>query len=1314
MEDIKMYDSMVKTLSHGLKLHSPNSSGSVSGEINLPRSGKCACVAALISWDDDNVDAKLLLISNSGIQALMKFYKPGTIRHAFEDVDNLDTELLYGVLSSNSTGTLNRNPDSLLKNSTQDTGKITSSGSNKRLERVMEASITSSERAKDDMLVTNTGSPSKRKNQLSRPDTLMKSVSMQPIRSSSRDSKPNSESAKASKKYYEKQLSADRIRETTDKYHSRYSSGSRELDEDYEPGQSRHRDRSDWDSARQILRQEPRSERVRESLRRSRDDRDTTRQRGKDHYKTSYRDDEKDKSWRSRGKNEQQCDQDKSHSRAREKLLKEQSIEDLKSRSLLEKRGFISKTGSFSCRISPDENSNKHIRKRDREDEKSELSIKRTRASSMIDNKDLLKDGIDLHINPVLEQKLDQTLKATVLAVRPEPMEPIEEEHTLDAQASDIGYDDQGAKDYEAPDIVDEPEINDQEDLSRKFSLDVLDKETRNWLQSRQNAMYFEEEYGVRVYINADNSTGDGDSKSDAQTGLVSVRASVVPSDSHDISEDKWFLEQALAMLKSIASRGVFVKCLWYEGPVQIHEGDGAPSVPVIVKKIKGEDGKNLERIQHLTGVMIGVVLRRCGTGVSQEIDVVAQPRFIGLRIKCLRRKGLIEAIKEAEALLESVADHFSKELATHIATHIVELQSPTGHPSESVSNQSSPLASAMTTKDFLPHLLAKDENSLVSSKLNEVIKSDLVLGMESAPSVKEPDVHLSTEHEGNFRSLYASHLPDHMTTSKIQNIFEKLLREKLEPWTNLDHFPELVVDVRYIPDKSSAYIVLANEDLLDASLKLYAEDKSIFQGMRLELGPSEVNGSLAGSEPKKKKLGEHIRDAIAAKRESEKLSSREGAVDGDLDSDFSEDLWYADNLAPSTDVFPGRPRPLFLSELMRNASAPAIKQLFEEIITTYIGPNLVSASGRQLVLDVRYVPSRGCAFVDLATPELVEFMLDLHSRRPDVFLNMKMELGRRPVPYSVEEDGGGRLNLRLHGKPHSSSQMFDYWSPARKIIDKERNRSFDLEDPDRSDDLRWLNARMKKQRSDPEKTIYADRLPENSSEVTIQKVFERVLLQKLPREEMEALGDQIITEVRHVPTKYCAFIVFATEDLTRRVLHMYNQDEEVFESMRLKPHFHSRMEDFYKDELQEVDDVVHTPSVRERMGSLENDNARSRQLDIHDARSRSAAQRAITASAFREVDRRRSVYVDKIPEDLSESSMREIFEKVFRLKKHGRDGHMVSQVAYFRDKFDPSKLCAFVEVKTEDGTQDLVDYYNANQDAFRGMRVRPGFKYHH
>ncbi|MCO5583209.1 hypothetical protein L7F22_037117 [Adiantum nelumboides] len=1353
-EEVKLFCAVVTALSHGSTCLQSPVSGSVAGQQGLPADGQCAVSAALISWDGDSSDVKFCLISIPIIQALLKLSKPSSIAEALEDIDGLDPESLYGIICYNTSNASNRKLDILP--GMQNTGKT---DTNRRSEKFLEDSVALTDRAKDTATAIRNASLSNKKHLTARPDGLSKSVSLQPIRISSRDADHKvdlEEAGKGSKRRYEKQLSStDKLREASGKYHSRNGSGTRDFDEgdrghrSNEQGQTKQRDKL-GDLARQSSRQEWRSDRLKESNRRSRDDRDSTKQRSKEHHRHGYCDEEKDKTaWKSHGTGEQRRDQDKLHSKERERSTKENILEDLKLRSLAEKKNFGSKNkASLSHRISPDHDCGRLSRKRDREEERERaVSGKRAR-EGVNDSKQFMDLSSDLKVKPGVQQIDDHPQqRKTVLLKESDSAKSAKsfqtsfdgtvgtrdmDAHMLDANpaipllgngtivdGSTMGTEPCGtplsflgaseistspnslrlfaegsglAEDGAPSELMGDPsldKVNEEKDSSVEFTLDIPDKETRTWLLSKQNAFYLEEEYGVLATLIADLANSDADAKIEAQTGPVTVRISAIASESCDAAEDKWFLEQASATVKSIALRGVFIKCFWYEGPVQIHPGDGAPSVPIIVKRIKGEDGKNLERIQDLTGVMIGVVLRKCGTGTSQEMELLSRPRFIGLRLKCVRRKGLLEASREAEALLESVADHFSKELATHIATHIVDLQSSGLHPCETISNQGSPSVPAMATKDLLPNLPVKDDGSPGSCKLNEAASSAPVLGIDSKIRLpkEEPDVSLSTEPEVASRSLYVSNLPDHITPIKIQNIFEKALREKLEPWADFDHLSDLVIDVRYKPEKACAFVLLGNDVLLSSSLKLYAEDRTVFQGMKIELGPSERQGSVTRIGIRRRDSinhREHPRSASFGKREEENISRRQEAANNEYESDCSQEQWFAENLATRTDPFTVRPRPLFLSELMRNASAPVIKQLFEDIISTYIGPNLVSSGGRQLVLDVRYVPSRGCAFVDLATPELVEFMLDLHSRRPEVFMNMKMELGRKPVPYSVEEDGG-RLNLRLHGKSHFSSQTFGYRLSlaSRKKMEKRTNGSFDLEDSDKGDDLLWLSARMKKQRSDPEKTIYVDRLPENASEGTIRKIFERVLSQKVAREELDAVGDQLITE-----------------------------DEEIFESMRLKPHFHSRMEDLYRDELQEIDEIVHTPSLRERMASLDSDSARLRQPELHDSRTRSAAHRAITASAFREVDRRRSVYVDKIPEDLSESTMTEMFEKVFRTKKHGYDGHMVSQVAYFRDKFDPSKLCAFVEVKSEGGTQDLVDYYNANQDAFRGMRVRPGFKY--
>lgn len=884
-----------------------------------------------------------------------------------------------------------------------------------------------------------------------------------------------------------------------------------------------------------------------------------------------------------------------------------------------------------------------------------------------------------------------------------------------------------------------------------EFLLDgPIEKETRTWLTSKQNSLYLQEEYGVDTEITSigsdvskfdfgvktdgqngsdaligpDISKLNSGAKTDLQNGPLQVRISMETSEACDAAEAKWFVEQAASIVKSIALRGVYVKCLWYEGPVQIHPGDGAPSVPVIVKKIKGEDGKNLERMQDETGVMIGVVLRKSGVSLSNEAEPMSRPRFIGLRLKCIRRRGLLEASKEVEALLESVAEHFSKELATHIATHIEDLQG------EGIANQDPFLNLALSTKELLPNSPVKVDSHLVKSSSGASSKADdaTLMAFGDKGSIKlsgtisfseESKAISAVEPEGASRPLFVSNLPEHISPSKIKSILESVMKEKLGPSSELEFASELVVDVKHKPDKCCAFVELANDRFLKAFLKLYAEDKMVFHGLSVEEGlvpfpRAERQGSFSKGAVRNRL--ENSRNSFLARSTEEDLSRRQyRKTDNESDSDFSQDVWYADT-ATRTDYAPEKPRPLYLTELMRNASGPAIKQLFENVINTYIGPSLANSNGKQLVLDVRHVPTRGCAFVDLATPELVEFMLDLHSRRPDVFMNMKMELGRKAVPYSTDDDGDRRLSLRTRdGKSQYGYRLTS--SGSWKKLEKRTSGAYVdyLEDSDKGDDLMRQISRLKKQRSDPEKTIYADRLPESASVGMIKKIFERVLLQNLTREERDAIGEQLITEVRHVPSKYCAFVVFVNEDLTRLVLELYNQDEDVFECMRLKPHFHSRLEDLYKEDAQEADEVVRpSVAIRERIANNDIDELlRLRESEPHDSRSsRLAVQRAISATAFKEVDRRRSVYVDRIPEDLNELSMTQLFEKIFRHKKHGYDGHMVSQVAYFRDKFDPSKLCAFVEIKTEEGTQDLVDFYNANPDAFHGMRVRPGFKY--
>ncbi|MCO5577589.1 hypothetical protein L7F22_031420 [Adiantum nelumboides] len=1404
-EEVNRFNLMVEALSHGSGLsYSTPLLGLDLGKKKGSIDGTFPYSAALLSWEEDanySEDAKLYLISSQCFQELIKNGQPSTSLGALEEIDVLDPDSLYGIFCSSSAGHFKDKKQAVDQDAGRNKPGTTAT-------RKVESSRTTppfSERGKDSLRSISPalprGSPRGRRHS-GHSDVLTNSALIETRRVSSRDTILRSDleaSGRSSKRRLEKQASSvDNTRDVRSRHSSRHNDDLYDDDIDMHAYQKllyKQREKSSWPLGRHSERLDWRSDRNKDSTRSSKDDRDSGKDRIREHQRSAHHEPERGSKSRTR---EEHWNHDRMSHKEREKSSKNKALESLKFK-LSEKGSSQSKSGSSVRKaVSPNHEAGKLNRKRERENVKEvDASSKRSRdlvavipiktsqlagarncdlkskaSVEQMDQEECLPhtrlERVDkqlsfesnkefLHLNSLALQPFILESDGTVEAKDKEAFFLDEELtkplliHSNFDSIIEINQDaivlpvceTEGVSEMDTGLSLMEPSWNgslgdpllpkaDKEEgtkASLEFVLDgPIDKETRTWLLSKQNGLYLHEEYGVETEITStEMEVVNSGAKTDGHSGRLQVRVSMATSEACDAAEAKWFVEQAASIVKSVALRGVYVKCLWYEGPVQIHPGDGAPSVPIIVKKIKGEDGKNLDRMQQETGVMIGVVLRKSGVSNLNEAEPMSRPRFIGLRLKCVRRRGLLEATKEAEALLECVAEYFSKELATHIATHIADLQESAVHCGEGA-NQDPSLRLALSTKELLPSSPVKVDSRLFKRPSGPFLKADdaLVsfgdkdsLKLSGGISFSEELKTISTlELEGASRPLYVSNLPEHITPSKIRTILESVMKEKLGSIGDHDFTSELVIDVKYKPEKCCAFVELASDRLLRASLKLYAEDKAAFDGLSVEEGlmtftRAERQGSISKGAARNRV--EHARSSLLARNTDEDFSRRHyRRADNESDSDYSQDVWYADaSMRP--DYVPEKPRPLYLTELMRNASGPAIKQLFENVINTYIGPSLTNASGNKLVLDVRYVPTRGCAFVDLATPELVEFMLDLHSRRPEVFLNMKMELGRKAVPYSAEDDGERRLSSRNRdGKYGYRLSTSGSW---KKLEKRSSGAHPDyLDDSDKGDDLMKQISRLKKQRSDPEKTIYADRLPESASVDMIKKIFERVLLQSLTREERDAIGEQLITEVRHVPSKYCAFVVFANEDLTRLVLELYNQDEDVFECMRLKPHFHSRLEDLYKEDGQEADEVVRpAAAIRERIVNSDIDEIfRLRETaDLHDLRSsRLAVQRAISATAFKEVDRRRSVYVDRIPEDLNEVSMTQLFEKVFRHKKHGYDGHMVSQVAYFRDKFDPSKLCAFVEIKTEEGTQDLVDFYNANQDAFHGMRVRPGFKY--
>ncbi|BBN08963.1 hypothetical protein MPTK1_4g15960 [Marchantia polymorpha subsp. ruderalis] len=870
-------------------------------------------------------------------------------------------------------------------------------------------------------------------------------------------------------------------------------------------------------------------------------------------------------------------------------------------------------------------------------------------------------------------------------------------------------------------------------DITCDVLLLACDKETRAWLISKPNACYLAEEFGVRIVKYEEIPITKVDPRPKVQ-GPVNVKVTLATEKSADSNEARWFINQAADMLRAVASRGVFAKCLWYQGSVQRFNGDQgddqAPSIQAVVKKIKGEDGKNLERIQELTGVMIGIVL-----DAGNKKGIVNSPRVIGLRLKCIRKRGFVEATRQAEELLAQVAERFSKNSGSGAAgSHDVAI------PKLKVDcfNETSP-SSAVPSTSHPEFVSAVNLNPPAAYE-------DINAESQSEDEELDRIVRPSESKSGRCRPLYVSNLPSFTTVAMLKGLFEEVFRDKYGILSSYNGISELVHDIKIVPDNLCAFVEFASDELLRLILKAYQEDRSIFCDLKLELGSPanlkserqyltgkiEASGmglELAGGSAEPAGLTRVRREKKI--RRSVEPAGRFSVVRSSTDSEceaFSQGRRFGSRDPAMR--FPRsleKPKPLFLTELMRNASPRSIHDLFEDIIKKYINPSLGSLKGRQTVLDVRYIPSRGCAFVDLATPELVDFMLDLHARKPDVFCHMKMEIGRRPLPGQGDDEPLVKRLYPPNRYPPLSDETHTYSSgkkprrqfasispPRRELTVMEHDYVDDNEEEEEDD--RQLTG-VRKRRSDPERTVYADRLPENASEGMIRRIFERVLVEHMTDDQREVRGDQLITEVRYVPTKFCAFVVFVGEDLTRLVLHLYNQNEDIFENMRLKPHFHSRMEDLYREDIHERDDggihrvLARDASMDRRIRRIEDYHAEVNDL----TRSRvSTAHRAVAATAFKEVDRRRSVYVDRIPECLPEPKMRDIFERALGQNEHPFNPHLVSQVTFFRDKFDPDKLCAFVELENEELVQELLEVYTDNENAFNGMRVRPAVKYGH
>ncbi|XP_024536646.1 uncharacterized protein LOC112348429 [Selaginella moellendorffii] len=535
-------------------------------------------------------------------------------------------------------------------------------------------------------------------------------------------------------------------------------------------------------------------------------------------------------------------------------------------------------------------------------------------------------------------------------------------------------------------------------------------------------------------------------------------------------------------------------------------------------------------------------------------------------------------------------------------------------------------------------------------------------------------------------RPLYVTNCPDYASPRMLKGIFENVLRERVKKTSELppgfEQSPDMVSDVKYASEDSNSFFVeFSSDELLEATLQIYTADRDLFCGLKVELpSPAAMK----------------VYDMLVAEDQRGKA-----VADRDRD-DFGTDLL--------ADAGRRKVKPLYLTELGKYTSADQVRKLFEEVIASHINQSLDG----KLVTAIRHVPSRGCMFVDLATPELVEYMLDLHNRHPEEFGHMKMELGRSND--GVEK----KRSFAALDRARSDRNM----SPTPRL--PKRRAPGGGDDGDEGED--GYGGR-RKQRSDPEKTVYADHLPENSSDAVIRKIFRAVLLEHMTSEQKAELGDEVVTEVRHVKAKYCAFVVFVSEDLARLALELYSRDEEIFDHMRLKPHFNSKLEDMYREDGHDRDDepTPHSSNINNNNSSSSSaigatiataaaavSKSVTPEFDLQDSRGRSRGGGGGGNGVFKEVDRRRSVYVDRIPDKYPETAIKEVLDRFLRRKGRGSPSYVVSHVSFFRDKYDSSKLCAFVEVRNEDAVQDLLDCYNADEGAFEGMRIRPAVKYSH
>ena len=338
--------------------------------------------AALISWRDDtsyNLEAKLYLISAEFLHIMLKNYRSDMLRSIVEELEVLDTESLYGIFCCSSSNSKINNKIDTSRTFDQNVGANVSISTNGKSETSLSHKF---EKGKG--ISAHRTSPSRNTNHSSRVDSLTKSASMGPHHASSRETNHRNtnfdDGDRGSRKRYQKQLSStDMVHEGGGKYHhSRYDNGTSNSYEEDINYHSKHRDRCNWNGRRSERHEWRSGDRLKDTTRTGKEDKYLSKTRVKEHHRHSLPEGERGQKPKT---NEGDRNQEKGWQKEKERHFKDTLSEEMKTisdRNLVSSRS----NSSFFQRTSPDCESGKSNKKRDREDEKEKVAhMKRFRES---------------------------------------------------------------------------------------------------------------------------------------------------------------------------------------------------------------------------------------------------------------------------------------------------------------------------------------------------------------------------------------------------------------------------------------------------------------------------------------------------------------------------------------------------------------------------------------------------------------------------------------------------------------------------------------------------------------------------------------------------------------------------------------------------------------------------------------------------------------------------------------------------------------------------------------------------------------------